>query len=127
MVHQRRPPARFAFRHLAGDRGSVQLQSTASSDAGRIPAGLRGVAESRLPIGLSGRQLYHPEGTSRPTSMLVGTYRTWTTPGSTQSSGTFSRGRAAQKQRFLGELFPAQLPEGATGRAFLDFFQVSKM
>ena len=27
----------------------------------------------------------------------------------------FSRGRAAQKQRFLGELFPAQLPEGATG------------
>jgi hypothetical protein len=25
----------------------------------------------------------------------------------------FSRGRAAQKQRFLGELFPAQLPEGA--------------
>ena len=39
----------------------------------------------------------------------------------------FSRGRAAQKQRFLGELFPAQLPEGATGRAFVDFFQVNKM
>jgi len=39
----------------------------------------------------------------------------------------FSGGRAAQKQRFLGELFPAQLPEGATGRAFVDFFQVSKM
>ena len=38
----------------------------------------------------------------------------------------FSRGRAAQKQRFLGELFPAQLPEGATGRAFLDFFQVNR-
>jgi len=35
----------------------------------------------------------------------------------------FSRGRAAQKQRFLGELFPAQLPEGATGRAFVDFFR----
>jgi hypothetical protein len=39
----------------------------------------------------------------------------------------FSRGRAAQKQRFGGELFPAQLPEGATGRAFLDFFQVNKL
>jgi hypothetical protein len=39
----------------------------------------------------------------------------------------FSRGRAAHKQRFLGELFPAQLPEGAAGRAFVDFFQVNKM
>jgi hypothetical protein len=38
-----------------------------------------------------------------------------------------SRGRAAQKERFLGELFPAQLPEGATGRAFVEFFQVNKM
>ncbi len=38
----------------------------------------------------------------------------------------FSHGRAAQKQRFLGELFPAQLPEGATGRAFIEFFQVNK-
>ena len=38
----------------------------------------------------------------------------------------FSRGRAAQKQRFLGELFPAQLPEGAAGRTFVDFFQVNK-
>ena len=34
----------------------------------------------------------------------------------------FSRGRAAQKRRFLGEFFPAQLPEGATGKAFVDFF-----
>ena len=39
----------------------------------------------------------------------------------------FSRSRAAQKQRFLGELFPAQLPEGATGRAFAEFFQVNKI
>jgi hypothetical protein len=39
----------------------------------------------------------------------------------------FSRGRAAQKQRFLGEFFPAQLPEGVTGRAFIDFFQVNKL
>ena len=38
----------------------------------------------------------------------------------------FSRARAAQKQRFLGEFFPAQLPEGATGKAFLDFFRMNK-
>ena len=38
----------------------------------------------------------------------------------------FSRGRAAQKQRFLGEFFPAQLPEDATGKAFLDFFRMNK-
>jgi len=39
----------------------------------------------------------------------------------------FSQGRAAQKRRFLGELLPAQLPEGATGRAFVEFFQVNKL
>jgi hypothetical protein len=39
----------------------------------------------------------------------------------------FSRGSTAQKQRFLGELFPAELPEGATGRAFVDFFQVNQL
>jgi hypothetical protein len=39
----------------------------------------------------------------------------------------FSEGRAAQKRRFLGEFFPAQLPEGATGRAFIEFFQVNKL
>ena len=39
----------------------------------------------------------------------------------------FSQGRAAQKRRFLGEFFPAQLPEGADGRAFVEFFQVNKL
>lgn len=38
----------------------------------------------------------------------------------------FSQGRTAQKRRFLGEFFPAQLPEGATGKAFVEFFQVNK-
>ena len=38
----------------------------------------------------------------------------------------FSQGRAAQKRRFLGEFFPAQLPEGPSGRAFVEFFQVNK-
>ena len=35
----------------------------------------------------------------------------------------FSNGRAAQKARYLGEFFPAELPEGASGKTFLEFFQ----
>jgi hypothetical protein len=38
----------------------------------------------------------------------------------------FDDGRAAQKARFGAEFFPAQVPEGLTGRVFLDFFQVDK-
>ncbi|NJK46207.1 MAG: hypothetical protein HC933_19855 [Pleurocapsa sp. SU_196_0] len=35
----------------------------------------------------------------------------------------FSQGRAAQKQKYLGELFPAQWPADAAGTVFIDFFQ----
>lgn len=35
----------------------------------------------------------------------------------------FSNSRARQKERFLGEFFPAELPEGATGKTFLDSFR----
>jgi hypothetical protein len=38
----------------------------------------------------------------------------------------FENKRAAQKARFLGEFFPAQFSEGASGRTWLDFFQVDK-
>jgi len=38
----------------------------------------------------------------------------------------FSNSRAAQKTRFGGEFFPAQLPEGVTGRTFLAFFQTDR-
>src|SRR5204862_972477 len=38
----------------------------------------------------------------------------------------FSDGRRAQKRKYLGEFFPAQMPEGATGRLFLEFFQTDK-
>jgi hypothetical protein len=31
----------------------------------------------------------------------------------------FSKGRTAQKRKYFGEFFPAQMPEGASGRAFL--------
>ena len=38
----------------------------------------------------------------------------------------FSDGRRAQKRKYFGEFFPAQMPEGATGRLFLEFFQTEK-
>jgi hypothetical protein len=38
----------------------------------------------------------------------------------------FSDSRARQKQRFFGEFFPAELPEGATGKTFVEFFQTDK-
>jgi hypothetical protein len=38
----------------------------------------------------------------------------------------FSNRRAAQKDRFGGELFPAQLPEGVSGVTFLEFFQTDR-
>ena len=38
----------------------------------------------------------------------------------------FENGRAAQKARYGGELFPAQLPEGLSGKTFLDFFQTDR-
>jgi len=39
---------------------------------------------------------------------------------------TFDRGRAAQKAKYPGELFPAQFTEGGSGMTFLDFFQLDK-
>ena len=38
----------------------------------------------------------------------------------------FTNGRAAQKSKYGGEFFPAELPESISGLTFLDFFQVDK-
>jgi hypothetical protein len=38
----------------------------------------------------------------------------------------FSERRAAQKAKYFGEFFPAQMVETGTGRLFLDFFQIDK-
>ena len=38
----------------------------------------------------------------------------------------FRSHRAAQKAKFLGELFPAEMQEGASGKPFLSFFQIDK-
>jgi hypothetical protein len=38
----------------------------------------------------------------------------------------FDNRRAAQKAKYLGELFPAQMGEGGSGTTFLDFFQIDK-
>ncbi len=38
----------------------------------------------------------------------------------------FSNRRAAQKAKYLGEMFPAELLESTGGKTFLDFFQTDK-
>lgn len=35
-------------------------------------------------------------------------------------------GRQIMKQHYRGDIFPAEVPEGASGKAFLDFFQIDK-
>jgi hypothetical protein len=39
----------------------------------------------------------------------------------------FTHGRRNMKAKYLGDLFPAELQEGASGRLFLDFFQIDKL
>ncbi len=39
---------------------------------------------------------------------------------------TFDRGRATQKAKYLGELFPSECVENASGKTFLEFFAVDK-
>ena len=39
---------------------------------------------------------------------------------------TFDAGRAAQKAKYLGELFPASIIADAEGLSFLEFFQTDK-
>jgi hypothetical protein len=38
----------------------------------------------------------------------------------------FDNRRAAQKAKYRGELFPAQMGEGGSGLTFLEFFQIDK-
>lgn len=40
---------------------------------------------------------------------------------------TFSDGRAAQKARYGGELYPAEWPANADGTTYLDFFQRDRL
>jgi hypothetical protein len=40
---------------------------------------------------------------------------------------TFSDGRAAQKARYGGELYPAEWPADADGTTYLDFFQRDRL
>ena len=35
-------------------------------------------------------------------------------------------GRAKMKAKYKGDLFPAQIPEGTSGKRFLEFFQIDK-
>ena len=39
---------------------------------------------------------------------------------------TFDPGRATQKSKYMGELFPASIPADPEGLSFLEFFQTDK-
>jgi len=37
------------------------------------------------------------------------------------------KGRVLMKEKYKGDLFPAEIPEGTSGKIFLDFFQTDKI
>ncbi len=37
------------------------------------------------------------------------------------------KGRVLMKEKYKGDLFPAEIPEGTSGKLFLDFFQTDKI
>lgn len=39
----------------------------------------------------------------------------------------FDNKRRAMNAKYMGDLFPAEVPEGRTGRTFLQFFQIDKI
>jgi hypothetical protein len=48
------------------------------------------------------------------------------TPGASAGGLDFDDDRAAQRAKYGGELFSAQLPEGRSGQRFLEFFQIDR-
>lgn len=40
---------------------------------------------------------------------------------------TFDDKRRAMNAKYMGDLFPAEVPEGRSGRTFLQFFQIDKL
>jgi len=110
---------------MGGGGGAAGVQSAATAVVGRFPRSLRTAC-----AGLECRLVYL-DGSFVTTKTHPGDFDAcWDIQGVDQEAldpvfWDFSRGRAAQKRRFGGEFFPAQLPEGATGRAFAEFFQVT--
>ena len=126
MVTYRRLAAWSTFRHLDTGRNALGVQSPASS----IAAGFR---EACKLLRKAGCRLVYLDGSFVTTKAHPGDFDAcWDIQHVDDEAldrvfWDFSQGRAAQKRRFLGEFFPAHLPEGATGRAFVEFFQVNKL
>ncbi len=116
---------RRAFCHVEGGGGSFRLQRVAASSVARFSTGLTNLSSA-------GCRLVYLDGSFVTRKERPGDIDAcWDVQyvDDTQLDPIFwdfSDGRAAQKHRFLSEFFPAQLPEGATGKAFVDFFQVNK-
>src|ERR1017187_6713166 len=127
MADQRRPAIGRAFRHMERNRGPSEPQFAAPTAAGWIPAGLRGAAESRVPVSLPGRQFRDPEGTPRRFRRLLGHPERRRRKARSSLLGFLPMDVRRRSIGFWEEFFPAQLPEGATGKAFVKFFQVNKL
>jgi hypothetical protein len=126
MVAQWRFTARCALRDLAGDRDSLEFQSTATTVDGWASTACEALRKA-------GCRLVYLDGSFVTRKEHPGDFDACWDVGDVDDNKLdpvfwdFSQARAAQKQRFGGEFFPAQLPEGATGNAFVEFFRINKL
>ena len=95
----------------------------------QLLAGLRAAIEN---LRLAGCQTLYLDGSFVSSKLAPGDFDAcWEVAGVDESKLdpvllTFSDGRAAQKAKFGGELFPASAEEGQSKSVFLDFFQTDR-
>jgi len=93
---------------------------------------LRGLREALVALATAGCELVYIDGSFVTAKPEPGDFDAcWSVDGVDGDTLdpvflTFDNGRAAQKARFGGELFPAEMPEGISGKTFVDFFQTDK-
>lgn len=93
---------------------------------------LTGMKRALIALQLAGCLAVYVDGSFVTAKSLPGDYDLcWGTTGVDPSLLdpvflTFDDGRRAMKAKYLGDLFPAEVPEGISGRRFVDFFQIDK-
>lgn len=93
---------------------------------------LAGLLRALEVLRLAGCTLVYLDGSFVSAKELPGDYDLcWGTAGVDPASLDpvlliFNDGRRAMKAKYLGDLFPAEVPEGLSGRRFVDFFQIDK-
>lgn len=93
---------------------------------------LAGLSRAITALQMAGCRVVYLDGSFVSARELPGDYDLcWGTTGVDPTSLdpvllTFNDGRRAMNAKYLGDLFPAEVPEGASGRRFVDFFQIDK-